>query len=317
MIRRGFRQTGVRWCSKKTGEPSPSSSSSSSWVTTKSKEWEAAEQDRLIRDPEAVPLRTPEIEPKKKRDSLDDNKLKNRVDGKKIFSDPWAEAKKISNSDVELARKSTSDKKEAIDRRDGKKLKVDLPESPPENEVLQEVTDLTDDLQIREHDLTNISGAYSKENDWQYIITEDNFSMIEEEDTPWILDCWAPQCEDSIAMSVTLRLLVKAANDAAGKTVIKLGRMDCNTNYGLTLHLKVNSLPTALAIKGSELLEQQTGMVDEEGLAQFVFGFATTIYGEEILSDLSLDNPVCKLIDARISVKENVCFFFFFFFFSG
>eukprot|EP01060_Flectonema_neradi_P015184 TRINITY_DN2185_c0_g1_i6.p1 TRINITY_DN2185_c0_g1~~TRINITY_DN2185_c0_g1_i6.p1 ORF type:complete len:245 (+),score=46.53 TRINITY_DN2185_c0_g1_i6:74-808(+) len=242
MIRRGVLPTGARWCSSKAQQqPSPT------WVANKSDAWEAAASEthdrqtkRDVSPVSSISGMAKVARAQEESKILHDGRLKMREG----FADPWMDA-----LPTEKAVKPREDI--PTDR----KVNLDLPEPEIASEVEEEVADLTDDYLNTDNELADISGAYKTENDWQFIITEDNYSMIEQDTIPWVLDCWAPQNEDSIAMSLTLRLLVKKVNDAAGRVIIKLGRMDCNLNYGLTLHLGVNTLPTALAVHGSVAIQ--------------------------------------------------------------
>ena len=144
------------------------------------------------------------------------------------------------------------------------------------------------------------------EHAWLATLTEDNYiELVEEEVMPVIIDCHAPQCMDSVAVSATLKCFVELVNTNGVK--MKLLQLDTNTNYALTMHLDVNSLPTTLAVHDGEVLETVTGMGDEESIAQFVFGYANAIYGEEGVAHITEDLPLSRLIDARVALKAKVC----------
>eukprot|EP00756_Hemistasia_phaeocysticola_P016803 Hpha_TRINITY_DN15498_c3_g1::TRINITY_DN15498_c3_g1_i1::g.173101::m.173101 len=152
------------------------------------------------------------------------------------------------------------------------------------------------------------SGAYAVQGETDDILelNEDNFEQrVEEEQTPLLIDCWSPTCTDSVAATVLLRLLVKCTNSGPKGTLLKLLSLQSNLNYHLVLHLGVNALPTAIAVQDREVLEQQTGMVDEEQAASFVFGFVTAMHGDDALDHLSEDNIICKLIDGRAALKAK------------
>ena len=152
------------------------------------------------------------------------------------------------------------------------------------------------------------SGVYNcpDQSEWLVTVDEANYEeVVEQEKLPVIIDFWATHGTDSVAMSTSLKLFVELINSNGVK--IKLGQLECNANYALTLHMDVHSLPTALAVHETHVLEEITGLVDEEVLAQFVFGYAQAVYGPEVLAHITEDQPLCELIDARVALKAEVC----------
>eukprot|EP01061_Rhynchopus_euleeides_P001948 TRINITY_DN11469_c0_g1_i1.p1 TRINITY_DN11469_c0_g1~~TRINITY_DN11469_c0_g1_i1.p1 ORF type:complete len:613 (+),score=158.83 TRINITY_DN11469_c0_g1_i1:117-1841(+) len=180
-----------------------------------------------------------------------------------------------------------------------------LGEATPED-VSQEAHRMVDEEDVDPDEAAAATGVYGapEEKEWLLELTEENYDVVvEQEEMPVIIDCWAPQCTDSIAVSSSLKVFVEQINARGVK--MKIAQLDTNSNYALAMHLDVNALPTLLAVHEGVVLETLGGLGDEEAMAQFVFGFAQAIYGDDALVHLEEHLPLCQLIDARVALKHQ------------
>eukprot|EP01064_Diplonema_japonicum_P039307 TRINITY_DN9819_c0_g1_i1.p1 TRINITY_DN9819_c0_g1~~TRINITY_DN9819_c0_g1_i1.p1 ORF type:complete len:554 (+),score=150.78 TRINITY_DN9819_c0_g1_i1:112-1773(+) len=285
------------------------------WATAKDDQWTVSEKKRQLESKDEPVLSPPKgseeyYEAKRQKDKEIRSQLEtalntNNVDfkSKSTMPDPW-EAQPPAEEESKAA-----DAQNTLKRREtliGKKRTVIISEAQevaPEafDEAMERFEESEQQTSVQDAKEAGISNINHPE------VTEDNYNtLVEEESVPLILSCWAPHVDDCIANNVNLRLLVNAVNSKQPeKPLIKLMTLDCNTNYNLSTHLNITSLPTMLAIHDGSQLEQQTGMVDDESLAQFVFGFAQFTYGENCLEHLKEELPICKLIDARVALKSQ------------
>ena len=97
-------------------------------------------------------------------------------------------------------------------------------------------------------------------------VTDENFqSEVIENDTPVLVDFWAPWCGPCRAMAPAIDAI---ADEMAGKLkVVKLNtqdNMETASKYGIT------SIPTFVVIKGGEVQEQVIGALRYDGLKGLV-----------------------------------------------
>jgi len=101
---------------------------------------------------------------------------------------------------------------------------------------------------------------------WIVDATEGEFSEVVEKATiPVVVDLWAPWCGPCRMVSPALEAL---ARQFANR--IKLVKVDVDQAPGLSRRFDVQSIPTLLLMRGSEVISRQIGAVPEAALRQWI-----------------------------------------------
>ena len=101
---------------------------------------------------------------------------------------------------------------------------------------------------------------------WIVDATENQFHEVVENATiPVVVDLWAPWCGPCRMVSPALEALAsKFANR------IKLVKVNVDNAPGLSRRFDVQSIPTLLLMRGSEVISRQIGAVPEAALRQWI-----------------------------------------------
>jgi len=101
---------------------------------------------------------------------------------------------------------------------------------------------------------------------WVVDTTEDQFHEVVENATiPVVVDLWAPWCGPCRMVSPALEAL---ARQFANR--IKLAKVNVDGAPGLSRRFDVQSIPTLLLMRGSEVISRQIGAVPEAALRQWI-----------------------------------------------
>jgi thioredoxin 2 len=101
---------------------------------------------------------------------------------------------------------------------------------------------------------------------WIVDATEDQFHEVVENATiPVVVDLWAPWCGPCRMVSPALEAL---ARQFANR--IKLVKVNVDNAPGLSRRFDVQSIPTLLLMRGSEVISRQIGAVPEAALRQWI-----------------------------------------------
>ncbi len=99
----------------------------------------------------------------------------------------------------------------------------------------------------------------SDEKNFVETVTEENYEEILESNEQVILDLWATWCVPCVYMDPIVETL---AERFEGK--VKFGKVNVEENKKIPLEFEIQSLPSILFIKNSEIKEKVTGKLNEE-----------------------------------------------------
>ncbi len=94
-------------------------------------------------------------------------------------------------------------------------------------------------------------------------ITDANFEEIIASDKPVLIDFWAEWCGPCKMIGPVVEEL---AAEYEGKAVI--GKVDVDSNPGVSAKFGIRSIPTLLVFKGGEIVDKQIGAVPKSVLSQ-------------------------------------------------
>ncbi len=94
-------------------------------------------------------------------------------------------------------------------------------------------------------------------------ITDANFDEIIATDKPVLVDFWAEWCGPCKMIGPVVEEL---AGDYDGKAVI--GKLDVDSNPGISAKFGIRSIPTLLVFKNGEIVDKQVGAVNKSVLAK-------------------------------------------------
>ena len=94
-------------------------------------------------------------------------------------------------------------------------------------------------------------------------ITDSNFEEIINSEKPVLVDFWAEWCGPCKMIGPVVEEL---ANEFDGKAII--GKVDVDTNPGVSAKFGIRSIPTLLVFKGGEIVDKQVGAVPKSVLSE-------------------------------------------------
>ena len=103
-------------------------------------------------------------------------------------------------------------------------------------------------------------------------VTEENFQyevLAYSNTTPVVVDFWADWCQPCKMLSPVLEKLAREAQGA-----FRLAKVDADRNRNLVMQYKIQSLPTVLAIRSGQLIDEFKGAKTESEVRQFLRSLA-------------------------------------------
>ena len=93
-------------------------------------------------------------------------------------------------------------------------------------------------------------------------ITDQNFDeLVLQSDKPVIVDFWAEWCGPCRMVGP---IVEEIGTDFADKAVV--GKLDVDSNPGITAKFGIRNIPTVLFFKGGEVVDKQVGAVPKSNL---------------------------------------------------
>ncbi len=95
-------------------------------------------------------------------------------------------------------------------------------------------------------------------------ITDANFDQeVLKSETPVVVDFWAVWCGPCKAVAPVLEQL---AGEYSGR--LKVGKLDVDSNPGVTTRFNIRSIPTIMVFKGGHVVEQVIGALPKRSLLE-------------------------------------------------
>lgn len=102
-------------------------------------------------------------------------------------------------------------------------------------------------------------------------ITDDNFgSIVTNSELPVFLDFWAPWCGPCKVMSP---IVDELSTEFKGRVIV--GKINVDSNPGLSGHFKVKSIPTLMFVKNGQLVERMSKMIPKPNLQEMLEDLVT------------------------------------------
>ena len=98
-------------------------------------------------------------------------------------------------------------------------------------------------------------------------VTDQNFEEIINSDKPVMIDFWAEWCGPCKMIGPVVEEL---ASEYEGKAII--GKVDVDSNPGVSAKFGIRSIPTLLFFKNGEIVDKQVGAVGKPALASKLEG---------------------------------------------
>ncbi len=90
--------------------------------------------------------------------------------------------------------------------------------------------------------------------------TDDNFKAEAiEADQPVLVDFWADWCQPCKMIAPTIEAL---ADEYAGR--VKVGKLDTDTNRGISVELGISSIPTVILFKDGQIVRKFVGVTAKD-----------------------------------------------------
>ncbi len=96
------------------------------------------------------------------------------------------------------------------------------------------------------------------------IVTDDNFEKeVLQSDIPVLVDFWAEWC---VPCKMVEPVVDQIAQEYAGK--LKIGKVDVDSNPGISMKYGIRSIPTLLIFKNGQPVDQIIGAVPKKNILQ-------------------------------------------------